>query len=205
MTIPSSPPIALLLAAGRGSRFDAREEKLLQAFPHHDGRPGMVATAAAAALLEVMPVLAVVPGPGALAEALRAQGCAICMPAPASSREMSASLRCGVQHSAQASGWLVALADMPCVDLSTLCLLRDALAAGAPIVAPVMQGRRGHPVGFGRAHLDALLALQGDQGARALLKTHPVTELEVMDEGIFADVDTAEDLRRVREIAQSQR
>lgn len=118
---------------------------------------------------------------------------------------MSASLRCGVQHSAQASGWLVALADMPCVDLSTLCLLRDALAAGAPIVAPVMQGRRGHPVGFGRAHLDALLALHGDQGARALLKTHPVTELEVMDEGIFADVDTAEDLRRVRVLAQSQR
>lgn len=197
-----SPPIALLLAAGRGSRFGAHEEKLLQPFVHHDGRTGIVATATAAALLEVMPVLAVVHGEGPLADALRALGCTVCMTDNNGPREMSASLRCGLQHATQAAGWLVALADMPCVHPSTLVRLRDALAGGASIVAPMRRGRRGHPVGFAQAHLPALMALQGDQGARALLAAHPVTEVEVMDEGIFADVDTREDLRRMRTLAQ---
>ncbi len=197
--IPSSSPIALLLAAGRGSRFNDREEKLLQPFLHHDGRPGTVATASAAALLEVMPVVAVVAGPGILADALREMGCTVCMHPPGDPRAMSASLRCGLQHGAQASGWLVALADMPRIQPATLARLRDALTAGATIVAPVMQGRRGNPVGFGSAHLPALLALQGDRGARALLDAHPVTEVEVWDGGVFADIDTREDLERMQD------
>lgn len=197
--IPSSSPIAVLLAAGRGSRFNDREEKLLQPFVHHDGRPGMVATASAAALLEVMPVVAVVQGPGVLADALREMGCTVCMLPPGDPREMSASLRHGLQHSTQASGWLIALADMPRVRPATVARLRDALVAGASIVAPVTQGRRGNPVGFSSAHLPALLALQGDRGARGLLDAHPVTEIEVMDEGIFADIDTREDLERMRD------
>ncbi|MFX6011275.1 hypothetical protein ABTE87_21530, partial [Acinetobacter baumannii] len=82
-----------------GSRFGAHEEKLLQPFVHHDGRPGIVATATAAALLEVMPVLAVVHGEGPLADALRALGWTVCMTGKDGPREMSASLRCGLQQS----------------------------------------------------------------------------------------------------------
>jgi molybdenum cofactor cytidylyltransferase len=88
----------------------------------------------------------------------------------------------------------VALGDMPHVAPATLHALADALAAGAPIAAPVMAGRRGNPVGFGRVHLDALLALTGEQGARGLLKTCPVTEIPVEDAGIFRDIDTPADL-----------
>jgi molybdenum cofactor cytidylyltransferase len=57
-----------------------------------------------------------------------------------------------------------------------------------------MDGRRGNPVGFGRVHLAALLALEGDQGARRLLQTCPVTEVPVEDPGIFRDIDTPADL-----------
>jgi molybdenum cofactor cytidylyltransferase len=90
--------------------------------------------------------------------------------------------------------WLVALGDMPWVEPDTLRRLADALAGGATIAAPVMHGRRGNPVGFGRVHLEALLALSGDQGARRLLQTCPVTEVEVTDPGIFRDIDTLTDL-----------
>jgi molybdenum cofactor cytidylyltransferase len=197
MTTPTAP-IALLLAAGRGSRFGDHEEKLLQPFIHHDGRPGMVATATAAALLEVMPVLAVVHAEGPLAEALRQAGCTVCLTAQEAAREISASLRCALQQSADASAWLVALADMPRVQPDTLRQLRDALAAGAPMVVPVMQGRRGNPAGFAQVHLPALLSLRGDRGARALLESPALVEIAVEDAGIFADVDTPEDLHRLR-------
>jgi molybdenum cofactor cytidylyltransferase len=62
---------------------------------------------------------------------------------------------------------------------------------------PVLDGRRGNPVGFGRVHLDALLALRGDRGARGLLQTCPVTEVAVRDAGILRDVDAPEDLQDV--------
>jgi molybdenum cofactor cytidylyltransferase len=79
-------------------------------------------------------------------------------------------------------------------DPATLRRLADALAAGAGIAAPVMAGRRGNPDGFGLVHLDALLALSGDAGARRLLQMFPVTEVPVDDPGIFRDIDLPGDL-----------
>ena len=66
----------------------------------------------------------------------------------------------------------------------------DALRHDADIAQPIHQGQRGNPVGFGRRHLPQLLALGGDQGARSLLKTHPVVEVAVDDAGILQDIDT---------------
>ena len=39
-----------------------------------------------------------------------------------------------------------------------------------------------------------VLALEGDHGARGLLKRHPVTEVAVDDPGIFKDIDQPSDL-----------
>jgi molybdenum cofactor cytidylyltransferase len=39
-----------------------------------------------------------------------------------------------------------------------------------------------------------LLALQGDQGARAILKSHAVSEVVVDDAGVVRDIDTPGDL-----------
>jgi molybdenum cofactor cytidylyltransferase len=99
-----------------------------------------------------------------------------------------------IRHSLPADAWLVALGDMPFVEPQTIRALCDSLAAGAAIATPLMQGRRGNPVGFGSLHLPALLALQGDQGARGIIKSNPVTEVEVDDPGIFRDIDTDADL-----------
>jgi molybdenum cofactor cytidylyltransferase len=52
-------------------------------------------------------------------------------------------------------------------------------------------------VGFSAEHRDALLALDGDSGARALLTSQRVMRLDVDDDGILRDVDTPEDLREL--------
>ena len=187
-------PVGILLAAGRGRRFDpsGAQNKLLQLLPGGDA----VVVASARHLLAVMPrVIAVVsPQGAAVAQALRALGCEVTVCADADSG-MAASLVHALRHSLPgAASWVVALGDMPYVQPATIDALCAALADGAAIAAPVCAGRRGNPVAFGQVYLPALLALEGDQGARALLMRERVTEVAVNDTGIFADIDLASDL-----------
>ena len=186
--------VGILLAAGRGRRFDPLgiRNKLLQ--PLASGEPMVVASARN--LLAVLPrVIAVVPPQdGGVADALRALGCEVTLCEQADSG-MAASLVEAVSHSLpQADSWLVALGDMPYVEPGTLRALLDAVSRGAGIAAPVFEGRRGNPVAFGAVHLPALLALEGEHGARALLKAAPVVEVVVNDPGILRDIDTPADL-----------
>jgi molybdenum cofactor cytidylyltransferase len=187
-------PVGILLAAGRGSRFDSTgaANKLLAPLPGGT----TVAGTSARNLRHVIPhVIAVVrPGAFALAAELRAAGCDIleCIDAE---KGMAASLVTGIRASSPAPfGWIVALGDMPFVAPATIQALEDALADGASIAAPVFAGRRGNPVAFAPEHRDALLALHGDQGARALLEAHPVTLVPVEDPGVLRDVDLRSDL-----------
>jgi molybdenum cofactor cytidylyltransferase len=87
---------------------------------------------------------------------------------------------------------------MPRIEITTIEAVARALDGGAPIVAPFYDGQRGHPVGFGAVHRDALLCLDGDSGARSLLGSERVTRLDVDDAGILRDIDTADDLRALR-------
>jgi molybdenum cofactor cytidylyltransferase len=189
-------PVGILLAAGRGRRFDPAglRNKLLQPLAGES-----VVVASARKLLAAVPrVVAVVPpldaGVGAQLAAL---GCDVTV-CPDADSGMAASLTHAIRHSLASDpapqAWLVALGDMPYVDPSTLRRLADALAAGAGIAAPVVDGLRGNPVGFGAVHLDALLASSGDMGARRLLQAFPVTDIPVEDPGIFRDIDRPEDL-----------
>ncbi|MGF6650083.1 molybdenum cofactor cytidylyltransferase [Paraburkholderia youngii] len=184
----------VLLAAGSGSRFDPRglHNKLLARMP--DGT--LVAHEAAHRLLQVVTrVLAVVrPGSDALARVLNDAGCDVVFAASAE-RGMGASLAAGIEASDDAEGWIVALADMPRIAIPTIEAVARALDNGAPLVAPFYDGQRGHPVGFGSEHRDALLALDGDTGAKALLKSRALTRIDVDDPGILRDVDTPDDLR----------
>lgn len=183
----------ILLAAGRGSRFDPTgvQNKLLQALAGGD----TVATAAAKNLLAALPsVLAVVrPGTEELASRLHALGCDVTTCA-AAEQGMAASLVHGLSGSHNASGWVIALADMPYVRPTTIRALVHAVAQGAHIAVPTYHGRRGNPVAFSRAHLPDLLELRGDEGARRLLKVFPVSEIATDDPGICRDIDSTADL-----------
>lgn len=197
-------PTGILLAAGRGRRFDPAggRNKLLQPLPGGD----LVVVASARRLLACLSrVVAVVPpDDGGVADALRALGCEVTVCAQADTG-MGASLVHALQHAIHhpnqdtlpAGGWLVALGDMPFVQDATLAALRDAVVHAADartIAVPVYGGRRGNPVAFGAGHLGALLGLGGDQGARRLLTAYPVTGIAVDDPGILRDIDTPSDL-----------
>jgi molybdenum cofactor cytidylyltransferase len=186
-------PAGILLAAGKGLRFDpsGAQDKLTQLLPQGDS----VATASARHLLSVLPVVLAVVRPGAdlLAAQLREAGCMVTV-CPTAEQGMGATLVFALSQMREADGWVIALADMPYVQAATLGMLVGALRQGADIALPVYQGRRGNPVAFSRKHLPQLLALGGDQGARGLIKAHPVTEVAVDDAGVVRDIDTAADL-----------
>jgi molybdenum cofactor cytidylyltransferase len=68
------------------------------------------------------------------------------------------------------------------------------------IIVPVHAGKRGNPVLWPRAFFPAMLALDGDAGAKRLLAANAgcVGEVDLGTDAIFLDVDTAEALARVR-------
>lgn len=188
------PTVGILLAAGRGRRFDpsGARNKLLASLP---GNVPVAVASARPLLAALSRVIAVVaPNDGGVADALRAAGCEVTVCAQADTG-MGASLVHALRHSLpQASAWVIALADMPHVAPATITALCEALEAGAGIAVPVCGGQRGNPVGFAGRYQQALLALHGDAGARSIVKANPVTVVMVEDRGIFHDIDSPSDL-----------
>ena len=181
--------VGLLLAAGSATRFGS--DKLSHALPH-----GVSIAVQSARHLhsQVETIYAVVkPESDELASRLKGEGCKIVVCQNAA-EGMGASLACGAKAAGQADGYLVALADMPFVRSSSIGAVRDALAAGAPLVAPYFRARRGHPVGISGAFYSQLIALKGDEGAKRLLEMHPLQKIPVGDPGVIRDIDTPGDL-----------
>ncbi|MGE5336592.1 MAG: nucleotidyltransferase family protein [Gemmatimonadota bacterium] len=189
--------VGLLLAAGLGQRFDPTGARLKLLEPAvlgaHAGAP--IAVAAARTVRAVLSVVHAVvrpplsPTQQQLHALLIAEGCRLIVCENAD-QGMGASLACGVRATAGAEGWIVALADMPAVRATTIAKVLGALETGAITAAPRFGGQRGHPVGFSRVCYEELAALQGDQGARSVLRAHPPTVIEVSDPGCLLDIDT---------------
>lgn len=179
-----------MLAAGAGSRFGGG--KLL-----HELDGVAIGVRSARNLLAAgLRVTAVVrPGSDALRGLLEAEGVTVTVCDNAADG-MGVSLAHAVAHTRDAAGWVVALADMPRIQPETVRRVMDALQQGARIAALQYQGARGHPVGFGAGLRDELLALKGDEGARAVLKRHHA-EIEIIavdDPGVVFDIDRREDI-----------
>lgn len=183
--------VGLLLAAGSGSRFGS--DKLRHALPH--GVP--IAVQAARHLKkEISTVVAAVrPDAAELAAKLRSEGCEVVICEHAA-EGMGATLACAVRAAEAADAWLVALGDMPFVRPSSIAAVRAALEGGATLAAPYFRARRGHPVGIGAKFRLELLALAGDEGAKALLSRHggELLKIPVGDPGVVRDIDRPEDL-----------
>lgn len=183
--------IGILLAAGSGRRFGS--DKLMQTMA--DGEP--IAVHAYRRLSAGTDrVLAVVrPGSDALANRLRAEGADVRI-CPDAEQGMSRSLVFGINAVPEAKGWLIALADMPCIGPATIKQVAGAVRSGALIAAPCRQGRRGHPVGFSAFLYEELTRLSGDAGAKSVIQSHRdrLHVIDVDDPGIFRDIDRPEDL-----------
>jgi molybdenum cofactor cytidylyltransferase len=191
----SSNATGILLAAGLGTRFDPSgvQNKLLAPLP--GGVP--VAVQSARRLLAVAAEVVAVVRPGAetLAGVLDEAGCKVIVSANAG-RGMGATLAAAVRATPDAGGWIVALGDMPWIEPATIEAVARALDAGAELVAPYYRGTRGHPVGFGSVHRDALASLDGDAGARGILARMTPLIVEVDDPNVLRDVDLPSDLPR---------
>ena len=183
--------VGLLLAAGSASRFGS--DKLRHALPHGVA----IAVQAARHLKAAVPRIVAVVRPGAdeTAKALAAEGCQVVV-CPNAGDGMGASLAWAVRAAGKADGYLVTLADMPFVRPSSIAAVRDALAAGAALVAPYFRTRRGHPVGIAGRFRPELEALAGDAGAKALLAAHEaeMVKVPVGDPGVIRDIDQPGDL-----------
>ncbi len=181
----------ILLAAGSASRFGSN--KLLH--PLLTGLP--IAVTAARNLKAVLPnsIAVVRPGAEELSALLEAEGLRVVVCANAD-EGMGASLACAAEAAGDAEGYLVALADMPFIRASSMDAVREALAGGAPLVAPYFRSRRGHPVGIAGRFRGELLAARGDEGAKKLLAAHSadLVKIPVGDPGVIRDIDTPADL-----------
>jgi molybdenum cofactor cytidylyltransferase len=102
----------------------------------------------------------------------------------------------------QTEGLLMTLVDVPMVTSATVRAVADAwLRTRAPIVRPIVAGRRGHPVLFDRSVFDELRTAPLDSGARVVVRAHwgASVDVPVDDPGSLVDVDTPADYARLRE------
>jgi molybdenum cofactor cytidylyltransferase len=109
---------------------------------------------------------------------------------------MASSIRLGVGSlgfaAKDAEGVVVMTCDQPSVTAEHL----RALMKDGGLKASHYAGRNGVPAYFPREYFGRLLELEGDHGARELLRSAPFVELM----GGELDVDTPEDLERMREM-----
>ncbi len=188
---------AIVLAAGRSSRLAPRN-KLLETV----GGQAIVARVASTAMVSGADPVVVVTGFDAarVAEALSGLN-VVTAHNPAFTEGLSTSLRTGLKAlPANCDGALVLLGDMPEIDSAVIDALMAAFAARDSICVPVHQGKRGNPILWGASHFAEMMTLTGDIGAKGLLARHEarVSEVPVASPGIFADVDTASDLARLK-------
>ncbi len=109
---------------------------------------------------------------------------------------MAASIRAGVDGLKNRAVMIV-LADMPDITASDLHLL---LGLAAQNLSPILQaasadGQPGQPVVFAPKYLKHLARLQGDTGAKSVLKAHArdVALIPLADNRALNDLDTPED------------
>jgi len=181
---------ALVLAAGSSQRMGSGN-KLLQAV----GGVPMVRRVANAALASRCIAVTVVTG----FAAEEVQACLTGLDVDfAHNAEhltgMASSLRCGLAGlPADVDAVVVLLADMPCIHGGHIDRLIAAFdPQQANIVVPMKAGRRGNPILWPRAFFAEMQAVEGDVGARDVLRRHAdrIEAVAFDDDAIFADVDT---------------
>lgn len=185
--------LAVLLAAGGGSRFEGDTHKLLAPL---DGRPVLAHAidALVASGLEAIVVTGAVDVDHLVPDEVAT------VPNPGWDAGQATSVRAGIDQARRRGhdAVVVGLGDQPFV---TGAAWQAVAAAEAALAVATYDGRRGHPVRLGRDVWD-LLPGDGDEVGRAVMRARPQLVMEIpCDAGHTradrtADIDTLEDLRR---------
>jgi CTP:molybdopterin cytidylyltransferase MocA len=193
VSVKENPVAVVIIGAGAGTRFGQpkAEAKL------SDGRRFLDAIVETAEAAGLDPIVAVLP-PGVTAPAGKKVRVVV-NSKPDSEQIVSARLGLAQLTNAPVSSALLWPVDHPFVTLESVLAILDgarlAKNAGAEIVIPVFESRRGHPGWFHRETWRELMTVP-DGGARAVIRADPsrVAEVKVSDRGILRDIDTRADL-----------
>ena len=192
---------AVVLAAGASSRM-GRPKALLRAGDRSFVARVLNALQAGGAASAVVVVR---PGtPDLIAEVAAARfGRAIENPRPEDGQFSSLLVGLDAVEAADTGGIMVTLVDVPLITAGTVrTLFERAQHSTAPILRAVHRGRHGHPVIFKRAVVAALRQADRAIGAKAVMATYAVEDVEVDDPGVAEDVDTPRDYERLREMTK---
>lgn len=181
---------ALILAAGSSRRFPAN--KLLKALPNQSCLLDISYQLASTLTSQV---LLVINSDDQMQQHCRTHKYPYLIN-PQADSGMASSIVSGVATTANADGWAIFLADMPCIQPASLSLLVESWTAHE-VTVPTYQNRQGHPVIFSNNWFNRLCSLTGDRGARDILRDNAaVSYLETGDAGVCFDIDTEQDWMR---------
>ncbi|GLQ37833.1 4-diphosphocytidyl-2C-methyl-D-erythritol kinase [Rhizobium albus] len=184
----------VLLAAGKASRMGIDgAHKLLAEF---DGEALVRRTARAGLNAGLTPMIAVTGHRAGEVEAALAGLDLTTLNNAAFASGMASSLKAGIAAlGGEVGGAIILLADMPGIGPGEIGTLVDAFqhAGGEAIVRAASGEKRGNPVILPRSTFDAVLALEGDVGARQIVETSGLHIIDVdIGQAAQLDVDTPE-------------
>ncbi|HKJ28099.1 MAG TPA: selenium cofactor biosynthesis protein YqeC, partial [Anaerolineales bacterium] len=184
----------VVLAAGGSTRFGQAKQLL-----DWGGRPFVRAVAQTALSAGLSPVIVVVGAGGErVAEAVEGLN-VIVAENPAWAEGQGASVRVGTAALPKDTGAAVfLLADQPQIPVRLVdTVLAEYARTLAPVVAPLVDERRGNPVLFDRQTFNELLQAKGDKGGRQVFSKFRVHTFPWVEARDGLDVDTWEDYERL--------
>lgn len=195
--IASSHPVAGMILAAGGSERIGRPKQLLD----WNGQPFVRVVAETALLSALSPVYVVV---GAYSDQVVAalEGLDVVIIHNSDwAKGQSTSVKVGVESlSSKIQAVVIMLVDQPQIPHSLIETLVEAHASQiAPVVATMVEHRRGNPVLFDRATFADLVDIEGDVGGRKIFSRHRIHYVPWLDDRIGMDVDTLEDYNRLLE------
>ena len=191
-TTPGTVPrrtVAVVLAAGRGSRFRASTHKLAAPLGSSTVLHRVLEQVARAGFADVV----VITGAKRLSELdVRPPDGIVEVHHPGWAQGQATTVQVGVEWARRrhAAAVVIGLGDQPGVPTSAW----QAVAhSGSAIAVATYDGLRANPVRLA-AEVWPLLPAEGDEGARSVMRVHPELVQEVPCQGNPGDIDTVEDL-----------
>jgi len=180
---------SIVLAAGEAKRFG--KNKLLQ---HFNGKPIINSVIDAVSFLDRVIIV------GRYAEELLPYlKNEIVIYNPRWKLGLSESIKIGVRFFQDYDAVLIVLGDMPLLTQDTIKKIISSYNTECSAVVPEYQGTRGNPVLISRALFADLMKLEGDIGAREILKNRKDACLVEAGKEVIVDVDTEFDLTSLQQ------
>jgi molybdenum cofactor cytidylyltransferase len=190
----------VVLAAGRSSRLEGPKQ-----FITFRGKPMVVQAIDSAQKAGLDPIVIVIGNITGEIEKVFADRPIEVVQNPQPERGQSSSIKLGLEAIRdRAEAVIFLLADMPLISSDLIkALKRKHQQSFSPVIVPISVGQRGNPVLFDQVTFDDLKTIEGDRGGRAIFDQYPIEHIE-WDDSIHFDVDSEDDLSKLRELENGQ-